>query len=175
LAKPGDRPVEIAGSIPSGVDNLWLLPSGNAPANPGELFGSDRLGQTVERLEQLWDIIVFDAAPVGAVADTLLLAHNVSGCLVVARAGHTRRASLRGALAALRGQDRLSLGVVLNDERPGALARFRRDNYYHHGYWSGVLPLELENGTDGWHNGNGYMQYPPLQRTHVADQYSDQY
>jgi hypothetical protein len=41
------------------------------------------------------------------------------------------------------------VGVVLNDERPGALARFSRDDYYQHGYWS-EIPAEPIEGVEGW-------------------------
>jgi hypothetical protein len=46
------------------------------------------------------------------------------------------------------------LGVVLNDERPSALARFSRYDYYHHGYWSDASRAESESPTHAL-NSNG--------------------
>jgi Mrp family chromosome partitioning ATPase len=130
---------DIAGAIASGVDNLWLLPAGNSPPNPAELLGSTALPRLI-----------------GPVADTLLVANQAHGSLLVARCGRTRRTALHGALSALSGTGRPVIGVVLNDERPDALARFSRYDYYHHGYWSDatIEPSDrrtaaLVNGTPG--------------------------
>jgi capsular exopolysaccharide synthesis family protein len=146
---------EVPGVIASGLDNLWLLPAGNLPVNPGELMGSDALPHALNQLRERWDTVIFDSAPVGPVADTLLLAHQTSGSVLVARCGLTRRTALQGALAAMSTTGRPVFGVVLNDERRSPLARFSRFDYYHHGYWSDVSSAgadgvhALHNGTSG--------------------------
>ena len=141
----------IPGVVASSIDNLWLLPAGTPPRNPGELLSSAALGQLIEEFTGQWDTVVLDTAPIGTVADTLLLAKQASGCLLVARWGRTRRAALGGAIAALRGLGRPLVGVVLNDERPGVLARFSRDDYYQHGYWSEIPSAEYtDGGVEGW-------------------------
>jgi non-specific protein-tyrosine kinase len=151
-ADPGES-IEIPGVIASGLDNLWLLPAGHVPPNPGELLGSDALARVMDRLGHQWDMVVLDSAPVGPAADTLLLAHHASASVVVARCGRTRRTTLHGALAALFGTGRPVLGVVLNDERPSPLARFSRYDYYHHGYWSDVSLAESDKRVHVLHNG----------------------
>jgi polysaccharide biosynthesis transport protein len=133
---------ELAGVTASGIDNLWLLPAGCPPPNPAELLGSNALANVMTRLVEQWDVVVLDSAPVGPAADALLLTNQANGALLVARYGRTRRAALRGALAALSGTGRPVVGVVLNDERPDSLSRFSRFDYYHHGYWSETSPLE---------------------------------
>ena len=135
----GTDPSRTPGLVASSIENLWLLPAGTPTRNPSELLSSNRLGQTLRDLAQEWDTVVLDSAPIGTVADTLLLAHHASACMLVARWGRTRRAALGGAVAALRSVGTPLVGVVLNDERPGPLARFSRDDYYQHGYWSEVL------------------------------------
>jgi Mrp family chromosome partitioning ATPase len=123
------------------------------PPSPGELLGSDALAQVMDRLGQLWDMVVIDSAPVGPAADTLLLAHQASASLLVARWGRTRRTTLHGALSALSGTGRPVLGVVLNDERPSPLARFSRYDYYHHGYWSDTSLADSDNRAYALNNG----------------------
>jgi non-specific protein-tyrosine kinase len=140
----------IPGLVASNIDNLWLLPAGTPVRNPSELLSSDYLGQMLETLAQQWDTVVLDSAPIGTVADTLLLAQHASACMLVARWGRTRRAALGGAIAALRSVGRPLVGVVLNDERPGPLARFSRDDYYQHGYWSEIPSAEPPDGTEAW-------------------------
>jgi len=159
LVEPGAVPAEsteLPGVVGSGIDNLWLLPAGKLPGDPGELLGSAALPHLIDRITRRWDIVVFDSAPVGPVADTLLLAHQASGSVLVARCGRTRRTALQGALAALSATGRPVLGVVLNDERHSLLARFSRFDYYHHGYWSETSskPGELDNRLYALHNGS---------------------
>jgi capsular exopolysaccharide synthesis family protein len=144
-------PAPIPGVIATSIENLWLLPAGTPPRNPGELLSSSALGQLIEDFTAQWDMVILDTAPIGTVADTLLLAKQASGCLLVARWGRTRRAALGGALGALRGLGRPLVGVVLNDERPGVLSRFSRDDYYQHGYWSEIPPADaMVDGVEGW-------------------------
>jgi non-specific protein-tyrosine kinase len=145
------EPAPVPGVVASSIDNLWLLPAGTPPRNPGELLSSTALGQLIQEFTAQWDTVILDTAPIGTVADTLLLAKQASGCLLVARWGRTRRAALGGAIAALRGLGRPLVGVVLNDERPGMLARFSRDDYYQHGYWSEIPSADyMDGGVEGW-------------------------
>jgi non-specific protein-tyrosine kinase len=130
------RSVEIGASdvVQSRVDNLWLLTAGQLPPNPGERLSSEAMASLLDTLGRHWDVVVIDTAPAEVVADTLLLAHQVDGCLLVARAGRTRRAALAGALAALRDVRQVVFGVVLNDEKPSALRGFSHADYYQLGY-----------------------------------------
>jgi capsular exopolysaccharide synthesis family protein len=139
------------GFINSGVDNLWLLPAGAAPANPSEMLGSDALPQVLANLGRRFDAVILDSAPIGPVADTLLLAHQANGSVVVARSGRTRRSTLRAALEALGSTGRPVMGVVLNDERPSPLARFSRYEYFHHGYWSDTLATDSRAAVHSLH------------------------
>jgi Mrp family chromosome partitioning ATPase/capsular polysaccharide biosynthesis protein len=143
-------PAPIPGVIASSIENLWLLPAGTPPRNPGELLSSEALGGLMEEFTAQWDMVILDTAPIGTIADTLLLAKQASGCLLVARWGRTRRAALSGAISALRGLGRPLVGVVLNDERPGVLSRFSRDDYYQHGYWSEIPAGDAIDGVEGW-------------------------
>jgi len=128
--------------------------------NPAELLITDALGWTFDQLGHLWDIVVLDTAAFGSVADTLLLARHASGCVIVARSGRTRRASLRGTRAAFDGFGVPVLGVVLNDERPGPLARLRPDDYFRFGYWTDHLSGSFDNGLDARQNGGAPARAP---------------
>jgi len=125
IAEAEESP-EPAGVIASGIANLWLLPAGASSASAGELLGSNGFARLVARLGEYWDTVVFDTAPVGVVADTVLVAQHAIGSVVVARSGRTRRASLHGALEGLSSSGRPIYGVVLNDERREPLTRFTR-------------------------------------------------
>ena len=75
----------------TGVENLWLLASGPKPPNPADLLGSRKIDQLLTKLNEMADIILFDAPPVIAVTDAAVLGAKVDGVLLVINAGHTRR------------------------------------------------------------------------------------
>lgn len=108
------------------ADNLWLLPAGNVPSDPGEALAPDAVRRTVEILGVGWDYLIMDTAPVSRYADTLSLASAATACIVVARSGRTTRPALHSTVTRLDSVAQQIIGVVLNDERPGPLARFGR-------------------------------------------------
>lgn len=73
------------------VDNLWLLASGTKPPNPADLLGSAQVDRLIETLQGLADIVLFDAPPIIAVTDAVVLGAKVDGVLLVIEAGKTRR------------------------------------------------------------------------------------
>ena len=75
----------------TGVDNLWLLPSGPKPPNPADLLGSSQVDRVIERLAEDADMILIDAPPVIGVTDAVVLGAKVDGVLLVISAGETRR------------------------------------------------------------------------------------
>lgn len=75
----------------TGVENLWLLPSGTLPPNPADLLGSKRVDQVINALLAQADMVLFDAPPVVAVTDAAVLGAKVDGVLLVVSAGKTRR------------------------------------------------------------------------------------
>lgn len=100
---------------PTGVENLWLLPSGPLPPNPAEILGSRRMEEIIAALKANADIVLFDAPPVIAVTDAAVLGTKVDGVLLVVRAGKTRREhALRAKELLEKAQVRL-MGAVLSD------------------------------------------------------------
>ncbi|MEJ2747273.1 MAG: CpsD/CapB family tyrosine-protein kinase [Anaerolineae bacterium] len=75
----------------TGVENLWLLASGPKPPNPADLLGSKKIDQLLAKLNEMADIVLFDAPPVIAVTDAAVLGAKVDGVLLVVSAGQTRR------------------------------------------------------------------------------------
>jgi len=73
------------------IDNLLLLGSGTKPPNPADMLGAARMDQIIEQLRDRAEIILFDAPPVLAAADAIILGAKVDGVLLVIQAGTTRR------------------------------------------------------------------------------------
>jgi capsular exopolysaccharide synthesis family protein len=104
--------------VETGVDNLWLLPSGPLPPNPAEILGSRRMEEIIAALKTHADVVLFDAPPVIAVTDAAVLGSKVDGVLLVVSAGKTRREhALRAKEMLERVKVRL-MGAVLNNAPP---------------------------------------------------------
>ena len=81
--------------IPSGNNkNLDLLLAGVTPPNPTELLARENLGEIMSLLEQEYDVIILDTAPVGLVTDTLQIARYASVTCFVCRADYTPKANM---------------------------------------------------------------------------------
>lgn len=99
----------------TGVAGLRLLTSGPLPPNPAELLGSRRMAGLIQTLREQADMVLFDAPPVIAVTDAVILASQVDGVLLVLNAGVTRREHAQRARAALDKVNARLVGTVLNN------------------------------------------------------------
>ena len=104
----------------SGVDGLSLLFSGPNPPNPADLLGSKRMDAAIAALSARADVVLFDAPPVLAVTDAMLLGLKLDGVLLVLRAGETRRDHAEQAKALLEKVHIHVLGAVLTDAHGGS-------------------------------------------------------
>ena len=75
--------------VPSGINNLDVLPSGVVPPNPSELLQSEKLDQLFVELRQRYDYVIVDSAPVALVGDSYLLNRLVDMTIFVTRANYT--------------------------------------------------------------------------------------
>jgi len=74
--------------------NLSVLPGGIIPPNPNELILSDRFDQMIAELREMYDYIIIDSAPVGAVSDTFLINRVSNLTLYVCRANYSDKRNL---------------------------------------------------------------------------------
>jgi capsular exopolysaccharide synthesis family protein len=100
------------------VPGLRVLTTGPVPANPADLLSARRMLQVIDSLSGAADLVLFDAAPVGLVAETAVLASQVDGVLLVVSAGKTRRETAVRAKSFLEKTNARILGVVLNNAQP---------------------------------------------------------
>lgn len=125
--------------LPTGVENLSLIPSGPLPSNPAELLGSQRMADLIEKLKDHADVILFDSSPMLVLADASLLARRCDATLLVARAGSTRIDSLRRVHEQLTQSGSRLLGVVLNRVPTSPVG----GRYYQRRWWRNKLPLSF--------------------------------
>jgi capsular exopolysaccharide synthesis family protein len=109
--------------------NLDLLLSGPVPPNPTELLSRKNLKEMIDLLNEEYDYIVLDSAPVGLVTDTLQLARFANVCCFVCRADYTPKSNLE-LLNSLTQENKLpNACVVLN-----AVDMSKRKYGYYYGY-----------------------------------------
>jgi len=110
----GDLAVKDA-ARPTKVKNLHFLPAGMAGGNPSRLFSGTRVKDTVRKLHERFDIVVFDSPPVVPVSDPLHFLDAVDGCLFLVMAGQTHRDVSQRGVEILRSAGANILGVVANN------------------------------------------------------------
>ncbi len=114
-------------------EGFVFLPAGSTgTAKPGVLLTVAKLRGVLELLTSHADLVLFDSAPVLAVADNLILASLVDGVILVVRAGDTQRHDLVRAKDLLEKAGASLLGVVLNQVSPRQTRHYygRYGDYY---------------------------------------------
>jgi len=112
-----------------------ILPAGHTPPNPGELLLRPNLKEIVLSLQDRYDHIVFDSAPVLPVGDTLAVARCASTTFLVVRAEQSTVGEVRDALKKLSAAGIDAKGLIFNG------VKRRRVGYgyaykYYYGYGS---------------------------------------
>jgi capsular exopolysaccharide synthesis family protein len=92
-----------------------VLRCGAIPDNPAELLEGHGLRRILAKLRESFDVIILDSPPVLPVVDALLIARQVDGVVLVARASATSQSDVQQSLGLLRQRDTNLLGLVLND------------------------------------------------------------
>jgi len=94
--------------------NLWLLSCGEDKPETRTLLGSDRMRALLPELRREFDYVLLDAPPMSAGDDSIMLARNAEGIVLVLRAHSSRRESARKAVRDLETANVRVLGAVLN-------------------------------------------------------------
>lgn len=113
--------------IETEIENLYLLPSGPTPPNPSELLRSMRMQKLVDRLTDLFDLVIFDMPPVVPVTDAQIMATYVDGTILVVRERVTEMRTILEEKKLLDTVRAKIIGVVYNGKKKG------NEAYYYYG------------------------------------------
>lgn len=116
--------------------NLSIIPAGKLPKDSAEILGSDKMKEVINYLKNLYDIIIFDSAPILGMSDSVILSAEADKTVMVIRANLVSRRALQMAVANLEQIGIMVYGVVLND------VNVKRDRYYHEYYRYYYSPYE---------------------------------
>jgi capsular exopolysaccharide synthesis family protein len=98
---------------PWGKTSLSALPAGSVPPNPSELLGSQAMASLIQRVEGMYDYVLFDSPPLLPVTDAAVLGRTVGNTLLVVAASRTRKAQLKGSVSALTNVGARLAGIVI--------------------------------------------------------------
>ena len=113
----------------SSVPGLYLMPAGEQPQLPSELFESLAFDSVLRRLSSLYDYVLIDSAPILAVTDASVIATKVSAIIGVVRSRSTTRSVFTALVQAMQRTHTPALSVVLNDVRRPSV-----DGFYDYSY-----------------------------------------
>ncbi len=116
----------------TGLDNLWLLPSGPHSATPAEMLGSTAMTELIKQLEASSDLVLIDTTPVLGLSDALNIAPMTDSVLFVADANRASRGAIQEASHQLTTVGASLIGVVLTNFEASRLNPYypRYGRYY---------------------------------------------
>ncbi|HEX5421892.1 MAG TPA: polysaccharide biosynthesis tyrosine autokinase [Gammaproteobacteria bacterium] len=121
---------------PSGLENLFVLPSGRLPPNPAELLVSRRFEELLARLGEQYDIVLLDAPPVLAASEAANLAKLAGINFFVVRSGWQNRREVELAVDRLAQAGARPKGFIFNDMAVGS-RRYAYAGYRYYRYEKG--------------------------------------
>jgi len=99
-------------------ENLFFLPSGRYPPNPSELLMRAELSKLIAYCTEHFDLTIFDAPPVLAVTDPVILARSTGASVFVARHDRTPLGEVEAAQKTLEAAGLKFSGAILNGFDP---------------------------------------------------------
>jgi capsular exopolysaccharide synthesis family protein len=99
------------------LPNLSVIPSGAANSNPTEYFESKELKDLILKLKGEFNYLIFDSAPIITYPDSLILASQMDGIILVVQAERMRWEAIQKVKEQLELTHANILGVVLNKKK----------------------------------------------------------
>ena len=91
---------------------FYVLPAGPISPNPAQMLAT-QFARVLATLEEQYDVVIVDSAPILGLADAPILASLMDGCVFVVEAGRNRPAAVRTAVQRLGNSHAVLYGVVM--------------------------------------------------------------
>lgn len=107
------KPEEVVHSTE--VENLFVIPCGNVPANPAELLGSKHYAEIIEQFKSEYDLVIVDTPPIMLVTDAALACRVAAQVVMVIEYNkHSIEAIKDGMSQILKGNAHAHASFVIN-------------------------------------------------------------
>lgn len=103
------------------IENMDFITTGTLPQHPSELLLRPSFGNLLQELSAGYDLVLIDAPPILAVADTMIIGAHTGAIYIMTRAGVTTAGEINESMKRLRQAGLEAKGVLFNDlkVRPG--------------------------------------------------------
>jgi tyrosine-protein kinase Etk/Wzc len=126
----------------TGIENLFLIPSGPIPPNPSELISNGKLQVLLTYLEKTFDYIIIDTAPVNPVTDAYIISPIADVTLYIVRHDYTPKIFLQRLATQHKMNSLKNPAIIYN----GIKGKGFRKYGYGYGYGYGYT----EDSDKGW-------------------------
>ena len=99
---------------PTKIYNLSVITCGTYPPNPSELLASQKNKRLINNLRHHYDVIIFDGAPIGGLADSVILSSFMDESIIVTKDASTSKNDLQTTKDALDKVGAKVAGIVFN-------------------------------------------------------------
>ena len=108
--------LDLSGAaVPSGIENLDIIPSGPAPKNPSELLASRSFEAMIEKAKTMYEIVVLCLPPVCDYADASVISNSITGYVFAVRSEKTNGREAKEAIDKLKANGGNIIGTVLTN------------------------------------------------------------
>lgn len=111
------------------VTNGYMIPVSSLVNNPTILIENHRFHELMESVYELFDYIIIDTPPLGAVADALTVCKSADASILVVGSGIAKKRMVKESVEKLRVTGKPMLGIVLNQVDTSS-----HGSYYNQGY-----------------------------------------
>lgn len=101
--------------LPTGVENLQMMPSGILPSDAAGILNSRRMADLISLAKSRYDLVLLDSPPILGVSDASVLASEVDVTVIVVQHRRFPRSMLLRVKQAVVNVGGTLLGVVLNN------------------------------------------------------------
>lgn len=112
---------------------LFILLSGERPPNPSEILGSEAMKNVIDELEQKFDIVIFDTAPLTLVTDAVVLGQYLDGAIIVTRQNYSDKRLIREAKKNLDASGTKLIGAVITNYSGKDSGGYYKKGYSYYG------------------------------------------
>ena len=95
------------------IPRLYVMGSGQPPANPPQYVGTDRMGSVLHTLKRTFDYVLIDSPAVLEFNDASLMAGLADGAMIAVRLGMTPKYLVEQAVGVLEGMGANVLGTCV--------------------------------------------------------------
>lgn len=125
----------------TGIEGLDIIPAGNVPPNPSELLITPQMANLLNRLMQVYEIVIVDAPPCELVTDAAILSRIVDSTVVVTAYKQTKKACLQRTIKSIKNVGGNIAGIVFN-KIPIDTKKYEQSYYY----GSQMVPVKKQKG-----------------------------